>query len=165
MYVQITKGYKALIDDEDADLACLKWYATAIRWGPYAMRDAKMVKGVRGKKISMHRLIADRMGLPREEGLQVDHINGNTLDNRRSNIRVVTCAENSRNQKDRTENTSGFKGVHWDKSRGKWMAFISLPTGFKNIGRFDTFEEAVAARLRVEVAEWGVVPQRAHLHK
>lgn len=160
IYVKITKGYQALIDDDEADLACLKWFASAVKWGPYAMRDSPMVNGVRGKKKAMHRVIAERMGLDiYAPGKEVDHINGNTLDNRRGNLRLVTKSENSINQKDRACNTSGFRGVHFDKSRGKWMAFVGTKP-FKNLGRFETMDEAIAARLAHEDA-WAIKPRRS----
>jgi hypothetical protein len=159
IYVQMNGGYKTLIDDQDADLGCYKWRTSCLKWGPYAYREEPMVKGVRGKSVSLSRTIAARMGLPVEDrSLQVDHINGNPLDNRRANLRMATPSQNSINQKDRADNTSGFKGVHYDRSRGKWMAFIGQKP-FKNLGRFDTFEEAKAARLAAE-AEWSVAPRR-----
>lgn len=160
MIIQISKGYATIVDEQDADLACLKWYASAVKWGPYACRDLLMVKGVRGKNQLMHRLIGERMGFDvSDKSKQIDHINGNPLDNRRSNLRFVSASDNSRNQKDRSSNTSGFKGVHFDKTRNKWMAFLGTKP-FKNLGRFDTYEEAVAARLAAE-DDWEVKPRRA----
>lgn len=159
IYVPLNAGLKTLIDEEDADLCCYKWFAASTKWGSYAFRETPMVKGKRGKCLMMARVIAERMGLPIEDrGLQVDHINGNPLDNRRSNLRMLTPSDNSRNQKDRSDNKSGFKGVHYDRSRGKWMAFVGGKP-FKNLGRFDTFEEAKAARLAAE-SDWAVVPRR-----
>ena len=159
IYIDLNRGYKTLIDVIDADLACLNWRTTGVRQNLYAYRETPMVRGVRGKCVSLHRVIAERMGLPVEDrSLQVDHINGNPLDNRRANLRMATPSQNSINQKDRADNTSGFKGVHYDRSRGKWMAFIGQKP-FKNLGRFDTFEEAKTARLAAE-AEWSVAPRR-----
>ena len=74
----------------------------------------------------------------------IDHRNGNSLDNSWDNIRNVTQQVNLCNRKQMSSNTSGVTGVIWDKSRGKWKATLST----KNLGRFDTFEEAVACRQR-----------------
>lgn len=77
---------------------------------------------------------------------EVDHINGNPLDNRLSNLRLATRAENGRNQKTPSDSSSGEIGVSFFKRDGSWQARIS--TGGKNIhlGYFPTKEEAVAAR-------------------
>ena len=166
IFIDLPKGYKALVDDDDADLACLKWWITSIKWGPYAMREEPMVRGKRGKKMALHRVIARRMGYDiSDKQFQVDHINGNPLDNRRANIRFVTPSENTRNQGLSCKNTSGFKGVSYDRSRDKWMAFVKVEGRFKNLGRFDTMEEANAARLVYEKELWGIQPRRAHLFK
>lgn len=160
IYIDLNRGYKTLIDDEDADLACLNWRTTGVKWNLYAYRETQMVRGVRGKCVSLHRLIAERMGLPvGDKSLMVDHINGNPLDNRRANLRMLSAQNNSRNQKDRADNTSGFKGVHFDRSRGKWMAHITEAGKMRNLGRFDSMEEAKAARLVAE-AGWDVRPRR-----
>ena len=160
IYIDLNRGYRALIDDVDADLACLKWRTTGAKWNLYAYRETQMVRGARGKCVSLHRVIAERMGLAVDDrGLQVDHINGNPLDNRRANLRMVTPTENTRNQKDRTDSTSGFKGVHFDRSRGKWMAHITEAGKMRNLGRFDSIEDAKAARLVAE-AGWDVRPRR-----
>jgi len=119
-----------------------------------------MVKGVRGKHVSLSRTIAERMGLDLAERMQVDHINGNPLDNRRDNLRVLSASDNSRNQKDRSDSSTGFKGVHFDRSRGKWMAHVSEGGKFRNLGRFDSMEDAKAARIAAE-AEWEVRPRRS----
>ena len=59
-------------------------------------------------------------------GMIVDHINGNTLDNRRSNLRVCTQSQNLMNSKKRIDNTSGFKGVSWKKSKKLWQVYINV---------------------------------------
>jgi hypothetical protein len=162
--IPLTKGYSTIVDDEDADLGCLKWYSGVVRWGPYAQRDAPMVGGVRGKVMLMHRVIAERMGIDTSQ--MIDHINGNPLDNRRANLRSASASENARNVSgERANNTSGAMGVHFDKSRSKWMAFIRIDGAMKNLGRFATLEEAQAARLEAERKVWGVQPRRAALHK
>jgi hypothetical protein len=96
----------------------------------------------------MHRLIT---GAP--AGVEVDHRNGNGLDNRRSNLRLATTSQNQGNQRLSRANTSGFKGVHWDKHRAKWKASIAGDNNDKHLGHFTDPSEAAhaydsAARLR-----------------
>lgn len=77
----------------------------------------------------------------------LDHINGIRSDNRLVNLREVSTVENSRNQRLSPKNTSGQTGVYFDKSRNKWFAFIHLNNRAKSLGRYEKFEDAVAARL------------------
>ena len=76
-------------------------------------------------------------------GLTVDHINRITLDNRKSNLRVCTQYINNLNK---NTNTSGCIGVSWDKNRNKWHVMFKD----KNLGRFVSFDEAVAVRKQAE---------------
>jgi hypothetical protein len=161
MYIVLNRGFKTLIDDEDADLACFKWRTTGVAERLYAYKCSSRAGGKKVKHTALHRTVAERMGLPVEDrSLVVDHINGNALDNRRSNLRLVSYRDNCRNQKDASNNTSGFKGVHFDNARGKWMASIRENHVLKNLGRFETFEEARDARLAAESA-WEIKPRRA----
>lgn len=162
--ITLTKGYVTEVDEADADLAALRWHVTVTKWGPYAQRSGPMVKAVRGKMTMLHRVILERAGVCLD-GLVVDHINGNSLDNRRSNLRAVSNQENARNiSGSRSHGKSGVLGVHFDKSRNKWMAHISAMGKIRNLGRFDTLEEAKAARLAAERHDWGIQPRRAGAH-
>jgi hypothetical protein len=77
----------------------------------------------------------------------VDHVDGDTRNNRFSNLRLTTESGNNRNQKMRSNNTSGYVGVTWDKQKSKWMAQIRIDGKNKNLGYYDTPEEAYAVRL------------------
>jgi len=108
-------------------------------------------KGVKFRKISIdkvryaeHRVIAQFLGLD-TDGKLIDHIDGNPLNNRIENLRSATNSENLRNTRKKSRT---FGGVHFDKSRSKWMAFVGEEHGFKNLGRFDSLLDAIAARLR-----------------
>lgn len=81
----------------------------------------------------------------------VDHINGTPDDNRIENLRSVTHAENQRNQKRRSSNTSGMNGVGWYKALGKWRCHITVDGVTRHLGYFDSFEEAVAARKAADI--------------
>lgn len=98
------------------------------------------------KTIYLHREI---MGFP--EGLQIDHVDGDTLNNTRVNLRVVSNKQNSWNcQKVRVGSTSQYRGVSWNKTRKKWTSAISIEGRTRHIGYFD--DEAEAARARDVVA-------------
>lgn len=88
----------------------------------------------------MHRLLANT-----PTGMETDHINGDKLDNRKSNLRVVTSGENRRNKGKLRTNTSGYLGVV--SSRGIWVARIKNDHKTVHLGSFKTPEEAYAARM------------------
>lgn len=84
----------------------------------------------------------------------IDHINGDKTDNRIANLRSCSMQENMRNTRLRNDNKSGHVGVHFDSSRGKWVAQIHVAPRAISLGRFDSFNLAVEARKRAE-ALWG----------
>lgn len=98
----------------------------------YAVRGARSGKHTLG--IRMHRVI---MGLGPDDPLFVDHINGDGLDNRDENLRIVTHSENMRNKKANVITKSGVKGIY--AKNGRYQAYICL-------GTFDTLEEAKEIR-------------------
>lgn len=94
---------------------------------------------------------------PRQDEV-VDHINGNPLDNRRSNLRVCSQEENSKNRKLACNNTSGVTGVSRYIRHGrkpKWQAHISINKRQVNLGSYDLFEDAVNARQEAEIKHYG----------
>ncbi len=78
---------------------------------------------------------------------QIDHINGDRADNRLANMRDVSGGENSRNQRRRRTNISGYTGVSLHKKSGKWVAMIKGEGRVRNLGYYATKEQALAARL------------------
>lgn len=83
--------------------------------------------------------------------VEIDHINGDGTDNRIANLRPATKAENGQNRtRLNRNNTSGHPGVCWDKVNNKWAASIMVDRRSIRLGRFNTIEEAVAARLLAE---------------
>ena len=81
---------------------------------------------------------------------ELDHINRDKLDNRISNLRIVTRSENLQNTDIRKNNTSGTKGVWLNKIRQKWVASVTINNKYKHLGHFDTIEEAIAVRRAAE---------------
>lgn len=106
-----------------------KLYLTAAKY------DGKIDGKYKYSKIYFHRLLMN--ALP---GQYVDHINGNTLDNRKANLRICTNQENCCNQKLRSNNKSGIKGVR--KVKNSWIAQINIAKKSTYLGSFKTAEEA-----------------------
>lgn len=84
----------------------------------------------------------------------IDHINGDGLDNRICNIRDVSNQENLKNQRKRSNNTSGVLGVHWNKTKDKWQVLIKVDGKAKHVGFFADIESAAEARKQAEM-EYG----------
>ncbi len=138
-YVPLTRGYEAVIDTQDVPMVGeWNWYAETRRHGVYARRD-EQVGDIR-LRIYLHRQI---LGNP--NGLQIDHIDGNGLNNLRSNIREATAEQNAHNQRISPKNKSGFKGVSWNRRDAKWQSFIRAGGKHLGLGSFDTPEAAHAA--------------------
>ena len=111
--------------------------------------EPKYVKGTNKVEIHklFHRLIMEihHPELRNNLELQVDHINGNRLDNRKENLRLATPQQNQMNRKSHRNSTSKYKGVSWDKSRNKWRALIMIDNKYKHIGRYQDEREAALA--------------------
>jgi len=128
-------GYEVILSVCDLErVKAHGWYKNGINGSPYFACKCK------GKHISLHRFIVDC-----PSGMQVDHINGNTLDNRRSNLRVCTKAQNSRNRHTNKNSISGYKGVYWDNHFKKWITYIRFENKKIYLGRFDNPEKAYEA--------------------
>lgn len=133
--IPLSRGLVTIVDDDDYEwLTQWEWHATVA--GYAARNKPRPDRGI----ILMHRAI-----MTPPDDMVVDHINRNPLDNRRENLRVVTHRQNIINMGARKHNTSGFRGVGWDKEKRKWRVQIRNGTTNKFIGRFDTPEEAARA--------------------
>lgn len=133
--IKLTRGKVAIVDDEDYErLSMHSWHSTEKGY-------AATTVYADGKRISvrMHRML---MGLGSGDSRQVDHINGNRADNRRSNLRICTASENSRNRALTTANKSGIKGVYFYKPQNKWRGEVEVEGSVFMVGTFNTPEEA-----------------------
>lgn len=141
--IKLTQGQFALVDDADYDwLNQRKWYAAKDYSGDfYATRNFTCAAN-KQHSIRMSRAI---LGLKRGDLRKGDHINHNTLDNRRANLRICTNQQNSMNQKSTQNTTSRFKGVSWYKARKKWMTQIYVNGKTKHLGYFIVEEKAAQA--------------------
>lgn len=137
--IELTQGKFVLVDDEDYDyMNQWGWYAHKQGNTFYAKRIIRENNHV--IMVHMHREIVQC-----PEGKYVDHINGNGLDNRKENLRICNKAENGRNRPKQINNSSGYKGVGWDKEKSRWRAQIMVNQKNKFIGRYDTKEDAAKA--------------------
>lgn len=144
--------YVALIDSADLELVSgYAWRATRHR------RTGKVyiTSSCGRRQIFLHRLIANT-----PDGLDTDHANNNSLDNRRSNLRPATRSQNNSNREKQATHagkptTSRFKGVHWDREKRCWRAAIRVNKRLQGLGRFDDEIEAARAYDRAAVVAWG----------
>ncbi len=135
--VPIYGGAFALVDDEDFPVISAKaWHMS----GGYAHHTAPRSSG--NRNVFMHRLIAQ----PLSEQ-EVDHINGDKLDNRKANLRVCNHHNNNRNVGKRLNTSSQYKGVHLSKDRKHkpWRAYIGVNRKTIHLGRYPTEHEAALA--------------------
>lgn len=153
-YIPLTKGQVAKVDPENViELSKRQWYAY---WNKctrsyYALNDKRFPDGSR-ITVGMHRYL---LGLT-DPSLDGEHKNHDTLDNRKSNLRPATRAENNENNRLRSGNQTGFKGVGIDKRRKKkFVARIKVEGKTKFIGYFYTAEEAFEARKSAAEKEYG----------
>ena len=139
--ILLTKGKVALVDNEDyLRLSKYNWQAQKDRNTYYARRGEYNPKTQRMISKRMHREI---LNVP--AGLEIDHINGNGLDNRKENLRICAHSENIANQKRHSNNKSGFRGVHFDNALGKWFSQVGVRNKRIYLGLFLTAREAAKA--------------------
>lgn len=139
--IQLTKGKVAIVSPEDFErISRFKWSAALISGVWRAFRKC-------GKKtVYMHRTI---MNAPPSRN--VDHRDGDGLNNRRKNLRLCTQTQNMCNTKIKSNKKSDApKGVSWDKRRGKWVAEIKLGETRERLGRFSLKEDAISVRAEAE---------------
>ena len=130
-----------LLDLEDVEkLGTKKWRTIFKLDKPYLFTGNQ-----KSERIYFHRLIMNP-----SETQQVDHISGNTLDNRKSNLRLASIQENMCNLKKRKNNTSGVRGVSFNKRRNKWIVDFTYKKERFYVKPFDSLEEAVYLRYLLE---------------
>ena len=132
--IKLTQGKSTILDKEDWTKASkFNWYVQKVASEKYYARRTT-------DDIQLSRFLMNP-----KEGEEIDHINGDSLDNRRSNLRICTHRENMMNRRKHKNNTSGHKGVSWHKAKRKWEAGIKINGFHKYLGRFDQIEDAVKA--------------------
>ena len=146
--IQLDKGYIAKVDTEDYDrVSEHNWYANVKKNGE--VRAICYIKSRdKDTNLSMARFV---MNAP--TGRLVDHINHDTLDNRKSNLRICSKLQNQANRKMSKDNTSGFKGVV--KNGDKWRAQIKVNNKHTHLGSYDTAEAAAIAYDKAAIENFG----------
>jgi len=140
-------------DLEDYDrIKDYAWNATKRKNTQY--KDLKANDSKTNSAISMHQLLGYK---------GYDHINRNTFDNRKSNLRQASAADNSRNRSIPKNNTSGFAGVHKSSQYNRWIAQITVDKKVKYLGSFINKNDAIIARLKAEAKYYGDFAPQRHL--
>jgi hypothetical protein len=135
--IQLTKNKFAVVDDFDfEELSKYSWCASDSGNNKFYAH-----KKSNSKTVLMHRLILNI----NDKNVEVDHINHNTLDNRRCNLRVCSRAQNNRNKSSHKNSTSKYLGVSLDKARNKWRANIYINKKCVFLGRFEQEKDAALA--------------------
>jgi len=140
MQIPLTQGKIAIVDDADYEwLIQYSWHVASNHNTWYARRGI----GRPNKHTQIIRMHREIMNPP--PGMMVDHVNHDGLDNRRSNLRNVTTTQNRHNGRKQSRNTSGYKGVCWDKYNSKWHVRIGHNGKTTFLGLFDCKVEAAYA--------------------
>ncbi len=98
-------------------------------------------------RTSIHRLVANAFIANIEHKLYIDHVDNDKVNNKANNLRWVTTKENSQNRSMRNDNTSGLKGVSWNKTSSSWRATIQIDGIKVHLGYFKNLEDAKQARM------------------
>lgn len=155
------------VDEQDSDLLARRWKGELHSKGKarrlvYAVSYERQNSGA--KKIYLHRLIGERiLGRALVRSDYVDHVNGNGLNNRRSNLRVDTQSVNMQNRIGLSaNNVSGFRGVHWRPDIGKWEAQVKLGGVKRTLGYFIDLVDADRVARQWRIANMpGYVPENS----
>lgn len=132
--IKLTQNKETMVDD--GDFEWLSKYDWRYNYGSYGGEYA--VTAINQKTVRIHRLIMNA-----QAGQEMDHINGNGLDNRRENLRFCSRTENNRNRGRQKLAASGYKGV--SKRKNRWKAWITLDSKQIHIGMYSMKEEAARA--------------------
>lgn len=132
-------GRLAIIDDEDFRLVIGRpwWVVPADSKTDLAYAATRTSRRDGHKQVMMHRLI-----IGAQDREIVDHKNGNGLDNRKSNLRLCSYGGNARNQRLKANNTSGYKGVSWNRFDSRWQAYITVNRKRIILGYYDNVLDA-----------------------
>ncbi len=141
--IQLTKGKVTIVDDEDFDLInSYKWKVSKSHSNiNYAIRNAWDGKQKKYRKESIHRVI---MGVT-NSNIFIDHIDGDGLNNCKSNLRICTHSQNACNRKSAIGSSSQYLGVSLIKSTGKWLALIRKDKRLYYLGVFNIEAHAALA--------------------
>lgn len=139
MTLDLPNGFKTIIDDDDYGMVRMyKWQCRQSKGLKYVGRGQYIDGKVR--QFSLHRQITEC-----PKGMVVDHVNGDGLDNRRENLRICTQLGNNGNQRLKSNNSTGYKGVSLHKMTGRFQASITKDGKATYLGLFDSVIDAAMA--------------------
>jgi hypothetical protein len=139
---QTSEGIDCLLDDEDADLAQYTWHIQS-RHGPTRQYTAS--RGLYARAHLRNIITSRKLGRELEEHEECFNKNKNLTDCRRENILIGTRQQIRAHAQKRSNNTTGYKGVSFEKSSGRWVATIKIDGKTKWLGRYSSPEEAARA--------------------
>jgi len=146
--IPLGRGYAALIDEADLPvIRGYRWHAT-VQGRPPNLRVYATADAAAKTYLRMHRVIWERAYGPIPEGYEIDHKEPGQyggLDNRRENLRLTTKSLNQANSRRGRNNTSGYKGVWWQKQARRWRADLWVSGRKYHLGYHDTAEAAAHA--------------------
>lgn len=146
----LSRGLFSIVDDDDFEfLSQWKWFAFK------ASGSKRLFYAIRTDYSNKKILYAHKLLLGAKPGMVIDHINGNSLDNRRANLRHCSIKENVRNQAPRVGFTSKYKGVAWRADRSKWTAYICPDRKKLNLGVFRSEHNAAYAYDKAALKHFG----------
>lgn len=137
-WIPLTKGKWVLVDEDDFDSLSKYLWMVCINKKKSGKTVLYASREEGGKRIFMHHAVFGSKTL-------IDHINRNGLDNRKANLRMATNSQNNANKSLQSNNTSGYKGVCWDKSRKKWIVQIKLNGKRVFYKRYEDLNEAISS--------------------
>lgn len=149
MTIQLTKGKFAIVDECDFEyLNQFKWHAASGKSDKWYAR--RKIIGSGGQCIMMHKELIPNAN-------EIDHINGNGLDNRRTNLRPLSHSNNVRNKEKKKNTKSKYRGVHPTNGgrSGSWMARITINKKTLHLGSFKNEEQAAEAYINAAI-KYGV---------
>ena len=144
--INLSQGRVTIVDDDDfEEISKHKWnYAQG-----YAKRN---IAAGAGKQATLHMHVAI-MG--KTGGLEIDHVNGNGLDNRRDNLQFVTHAQNLQNKAPDKNTSSVYKGVSWNKRIKRWTSQIMIDKKLRHLGRYENEQAAALAYNNAAIKHFG----------
>ena len=161
--IKLSQGMETMVSDEDYERIAnyqTNYRSQSLRWQTtYGTKDKKKKyyasKTIDYKKWRLHRFIFHLRGID-ITGKEIDHISGDTLDNRWENLRLVSSTQNKHNAVIRSDNTSGYKGVSFHKQRQRWAAQIFIDKKHTSLGLHDTALDAAKAYNEAAIEHFGI---------
>jgi HNH endonuclease len=135
--IRLTRDRVTQVDDQDFErVSQFAWYASAGRRGKFYVTGRPA-----GKLVFLHRWL---LGVESSK-IEVDHRDGNSLNNQRGNLRVATRSQNNQNRRGNKTGSSRFKGVSWHRPRQRWQSYIKRDGKTRCLGYFTNEEDAARA--------------------